>query len=85
MMHRMTFSATDRVARAIRARAKKEGRSFSQTINLLIEEALSPVESKKGNAEYMPSTFSLEFKPGIDQTKLNELAFDLLIYKEDEI
>jgi len=74
---RTTFSPTPKVDRAIRERARREGKSISEIVNLLIEEALSG--QTEGTQPYRVKTRALGLKPGIDPEKLGELLHELEI------
>lgn len=74
---RTTFSPSPKVDRAIRERARREGKSISEIVNLLIEEAL---EGRSEGAQcYRVATRALGLKAGIDPEKLGELLYELEI------
>lgn len=78
--YRTTFSADPHVARALKDRAKIEGKSISAVVNELLQVALGYSESKsKPSKPYRVKPVSLGLKPGLDPAKLNELLYELQV------
>lgn len=74
---RTTFNPSAKVDRAIRERARREGKSISEIVNLLIEEALEG--RTEGNQPYRVRAHALGLRAGIDPEKIGELLYDLEI------
>ena len=77
---RTTFTPTPKVDRVVRERARKSGRSISDVVNELLEQAIGGTESGQPVAKVEP--WSLAFRPGFDGEKPSELLYDLELQEE---
>ena len=75
---RTTLTLDDDLARKLRDRAHREGRSFKRVTNEVIRAGLQAAERGAGEGgQLLIQARALGFRPGVDPARLNQLVDEL--------
>lgn len=74
---RTTITLDPDVAMMLKKRMQEQDLSFKDTVNQTLRQGFKAAISKKKRTPYKVKTFSLEFRPGIDPNRLNQLVDQL--------
>ncbi|MEZ5332833.1 MAG: CopG family transcriptional regulator [Thermoanaerobaculia bacterium] len=74
---RTTLTLENELARRLKERAGREGRSFKEVVNETIRRGLGAQEVAESAEPYRVDTFRSGLRAGIDPLKLNQLGDEL--------
>jgi len=74
--YRTTFTAKAQVAKAIKEKAKREGKSISEIVNELLLEALG-LQPGRAKVPFRVVAHNLKLRPGLDPTRMSLILEDL--------
>lgn len=77
MMMRTTLTLDEDVARRVKAEAGRAGKSFKQTINDLLRNALSPRRAPSSRAPFRVEARALGVRPGLNYDNVGEILEQL--------
>jgi hypothetical protein len=75
---RTTLTLDDDVARELRARMRRTGRTLKQLVNAALRRGLRMGEKPaRALPRFLVEPFSSAFRPGVDPSRLNQLADEI--------